>query len=699
MKIQTIQQLKMKYTARLKCVVILFLLVDTFAFSQVPQLETQLKTAAHDSIRCKILNNFIQQSNDNANQLNLNQQLEKIVQNNLNQTKVGSPEYKKFLRYKAEMLLNYADYYQSLSPPNDSITLIYNKKCLAVQKQLNNKKGIANAYLNIASTYYYLNNFDEALNTNKQALKLCKEIKDSKSEARCLNNIGLVYESQGKYPEALKYYYNSLSVKEKLNDKKGIANAYSNIGNVFWQQEKLDDALIKYKSALNYFKEVNDTLGIADVYTNIGILYIEQKKYQSAIECHSKALQIYEKEQYLSGMGTAYGNLASAYLYQGNAKKAKEIYLKALTIREKLGNKKGIAYSYLGLGMSELQLKNPTASKKHLQQALALSKELGVRTLIKSSYNNLAKADSALFNYKEAYEHYKLFISYRDSINNEENEKKSLQTVMQYEFEKKEAILKEQAKAEKKQQQVEYIAIIAFLMTVVVFAMVWFYYYKKKQKNEKIVSETKLALEVAEDERRRISADLHDDLGVGISTISLLGNRIRKQEKIEHVKADADSIIKNTKKVSEKLTEVIWELNAEHNNLEDLLLFIQKQGQQIFKETNIYFSMVIPLEIPAIFLSSHQRKQLYFVVKEAFHNIVKHAYASQVECKVQINETISIKIIDNGIGFNVDEKLNTSNGEGLKNMKNRITTMNGTIIMQSTSEGAQIELEVPFPAK
>jgi signal transduction histidine kinase len=699
MKIQMTKQFKINYTTRLKCVVFLFLLMNTYVFSQVTQIEIQLKTAAHDSIRCKILNDFIQQSNDNAIQLQFNQQLEKIVQNNLNQIKVESPEQKKFLFYKAEMLLNYANYYQSLSPPNDSITLIYNKKCLAVQKQLNNEKGIADGYLNMAATHHYLNNFEEALDNYKQALKFFKEFKDSKSEAGCLNNIGLIYESQGKHPEALKYYYSSLKIKEKLKDKKGIANAYSNIGNIFWQQEKLDDALIKYKTALNNFKEVKDTLGIADVYTNIGIIYIDQKKYQSAIEYHNKALQIYEKVQNLSGMGTAYGNLASAYLYQGKAKTAKDIYLKALAIREKLGNKKSIAYSYLGLGMSELQLKNPTESKKHLQQALALSKELGLRTLIKSSYNNLAKADSALFNYKGAYEHYKMFISYRDSISNEESEKKSLQTVMQYEYEKKAAILKEQAKAEKKQQQFGYIVIIVLLLTVVVFAMVWFYYYKKKQKNEKIVRETKLALAVAEDERRRISADLHDDLGVGISTIGLLGNRISKQEKIENVKSDAHSIIENTKKVSEKLTEVIWELNSEHNNLEDLLLFIQKQGQQIFKETNIHFSMVIPLEIPTIILSINQRKQIYFVVKEAFHNIVKHAQASQVDCKVQIKETLRIKIIDNGNGFDVDKKLNQSNGEGLKNMKNRITKMNGTINIQSTSEGTQIELVFPVLTK
>lgn len=696
MKIQITQQFKINYTTRLKCVIILFLLVYTFAFSQVPQLETQLKTAAHDSIRCEILNDFIQESDDNTIQLYYNQQLEKLVQKNLNQTKVGSPEHKKFLFYKAKILLNYADYYQSLSPPNDSITLLYNKKYLAVQKQLNNEKGIADGYLNMAAIHHYLNNFEEALYNYKQALKFFKKFKDRKSEARCLNNIGLIYESQGKNPEALKYYYNSLSVKEKLKDKKGIANAYSNIATVFWQQEKLDDALIKYKTALNYFKEANDTLGIADVHTNIGILYIDQKKYQSAIEYHTKALQIYEKEQNLSGMGTAYGNLASAYLYQGNAKKAKEIYLKALTIREKLGNKKGMAYSFLGLGMAELKLLNPVASKKYLKQSLALSKELGNRTLIKNSYHNLAKTDSTLANYKEAYEHYKLFILYRDSINNEETKKKSMETVMQYEFEKKATLLKKQNEKEKAQQKNRYIILISSLLFVVTFSLIWFLFYKKKQASKKILREAFLKLEIAEQERRRISADLHDDLGVGISTISLLGNRIKSQDDIEKIKADADTIIKSTKKVSEKLTEVIWELNAEHNNLENLLLFIQKQGNILFKETPISFSMLLPIDIPKISIPSHNRKQMYLSVKECFHNVIKHAEATKVSCNVTFDKELKISIKDDGKGFNVVENLKNGFGEGINNLKYRLDGVKGKVTFESSDVGTTVILQVPL---
>lgn len=169
------------------------------------------------------------------------------------------------------------------------------------------------------------------------------------------------------------------------------------------------------------------------------------------------------------------------------------------------------------------------------------------------------------------------------------------------------------------------------------------------------------------------------------------------QDDLAIIKADAQNIIENTKKVNEKLTEVIWELNAEHNNLEHLLLFIQKQGQQVFKETAIDFSMLIPLDLPNIFLSSYQRKQLYFVVKEAFHNILKHAHATQVSGKVKINGTIKIEIADNGQGFDVNEKLNQTTGEGLTNMKNRLADLNGKLDLVSNSNGTRITIEIPLP--
>jgi signal transduction histidine kinase len=302
-----------------------------------------------------------------------------------------------------------------------------------------------------------------------------------------------------------------------------------------------------------------------------------------------------------------------------------------------------------------------------------------------------------LKDYENALKSYRLYIAARDTIINEKAKIELLEKHFEYEYETKKALIQKQTEADKAKQKLIFIVIVSILILLLLLVLAWFYFYKKKKGLEKEIEKKAIALEVAEAERRRISADLHDDLGVGISTINLLGNRIKMQDDLAIIKADAQNIIENTKKVNEKLTEVIWELNAEHNNLEHLLLFIQKQGQQVFKETAIDFSMLIPLDLPNIFLSSYERKQLYFVVKEAFHNILKHAHATQVSGKVKINGTIKIEIADNGQGFDVNEKLNQTTGEGLTNMKNRLADLNGKLDLVSNSNGTRITIEIPLP--
>ncbi|WP_445721127.1 sensor histidine kinase [Flavobacterium sp.] len=125
-------------------------------------------------------------------------------------------------------------------------------------------------------------------------------------------------------------------------------------------------------------------------------------------------------------------------------------------------------------------------------------------------------------------------------------------------------------------------------------------------------------------------------------------------------------------------------------------MFIQKQGNDLFKETTTHFSMLIPIEIQDIYFSSYERKQIYLSVKECFHNIIKHAVASKVSCKTKINEVLIITIKDNGIGFNVNEKINSSTGEGLNNLKYRVTNLNGKVIINSNQEGTVITLEIPL---
>ncbi len=92
-------------------------------------------------------------------------------------------------------------------------------------------------------------------------------------------------------------------------------------------------------------------------------------------------------------------------------------------------------------------------------------------------------------------------------------------------------------------------------------------------------------------------------------------------------------------------------------------------------------------------ISGEHRRNIFFAVKEALHNIIKHAMATEAILKLTVKHNVlSIVIYDNGKGFNKEE-LNKF-GNGLNNMRNRMKNINGNCIIEN-HKGARITLTLP----
>jgi hypothetical protein len=138
-----------------------------------------------------------------------------------------------------------------------------------------------------------------------------------------------------------------------------------------------------------------------------------------------------------------------------------------------------------------------------------LSKSIGAKEIIKLNYRYLAKTDSALGNYKGALENYKMHVIYRDSIYNEENTKKITQQLMQYEFDKKDALTKAEqdkkdaiALEEIQNQKLVRNGFMGGFATVLLFAGTFFVQRNKIKKGKKRSDELLLNIlpeEVAEE--------------------------------------------------------------------------------------------------------------------------------------------------------------------------------------------------------
>ncbi|MBA3970651.1 MAG: tetratricopeptide repeat protein, partial [Bacteroidetes bacterium] len=317
----------------------------------------------------------------------------------------------------------------------------------------------------------------EALRYYFASLKIMEELNDEKSIANTNNNIGRVYYLQGNHAEALKLFMTSLAIYQKLGIKKGIAFCYNNMGLVYYAQGKYNESLKSNFASLKIREDLGDKLGVATSYSSIGIVYFDQAEM--------------EKNE---GMRSA------------KFKEALKSYLSSLEMYEVLGDKAGIAATKSSIGNVFAITGKYNEAEKYLQQAMELSKSIGYKECIRDTYNGFAKVQSARGDFKDAFENHKLYILYRDSLDNEDTRKKTVQSQMTYDFEKKEAIAdaehkkeleNQQALADEKsrKQKVVLILVISFLLIVVAFSGFIFRSLRITRKQKNIIELQKKVVE------------------------------------------------------------------------------------------------------------------------------------------------------------------------------------------------------------
>ena len=116
----------------------------------------------------------------------------------------------------------------------------------------------------------------------------------------------------------------------------------------------------------------------------------------------------------------------------------------ALKIAEEIENKMRVAWGNINLGEVSIQLNKLDDAKKYLDKGLSLAQATGNKAFIQDAYSSLASLDSLQGNYQSAYENYKMFILYRDSVSGKETNEKLVRQQMQFDFDKKEVSTKQE---------------------------------------------------------------------------------------------------------------------------------------------------------------------------------------------------------------------------------------------------------------
>ena len=230
------------------------------------------------------------------------------------------------------------------------------------------------------------------------------------------------------------------------------------------------------------------------------------------------------------------------------------------------------------------------------------------------------------------------------------------------------------------------IFIALLLITAIVFTTYRVVQLKAKRKLQLL--EKRIAVD---DERDRISADMHDEIGSGITHIALLSELIQRQQKDPtEFKKDINTIATSARRLVQTMSEIIWALNPHNDTLENFLAYTREQSHQYFESLEMQFDIDFPDIIPNIKLSNAERRNLYLVTREALNNAMKHSGATRIQLKMEFNKTsFYFCVTDNGKGTH--EINNNHSSNGIRNMKKRMKDINGTIEWLPKEKGTAVE--------
>lgn len=590
-----------------------------------------------------------------------------------------------------------------------------------------NQEGIARiSTINEISWEFKNSNIDSAFYYARLALKRSKIMKHQAAIATSCNSLASCFDALGVLDSAKIYHLKSLNIKLKMNDSIGIANSYNNLGINSDEKGDYSLALQYYFKALEIYEKEDVSFDkIPMVLSNIGIVYKKQKEYDKTLSYYKRALEIYEQNKYDFGIVVTSGNIGSVLLnlkaFDSSvvySKRAKQLYAnlgysryipymlhnmaiaedslkqyessqkdykKAESLFEKDRNLYELSSTKLGLASSYLKQKKYKKALEKTNEALELTEKQNLDEFKSKAFHLLANIYSGIGDYKKAFDYSEQYRKANAKLFEEDKTKIIFELETRYETEKKEKeILSQQAEIVEKELNLKRknIQIIGLgLIVLLLFILGYLIIKQQKLKNNQLKKESELKEALIkietqnrlQEQRLRISRDLHDNIGAQltfiISSIENLqfGFKIANDKLTDKLK----SISEFTRETIYELRDTIWAMNRKEISLEDLQVrisnFIEK-ANEYSQKVDFKFDIHESVNKTHIF-TSVQGMNIYRIIQEALNNTIKYANAKTVVIALkEDDDNFQIVIKDDGVGFDL---ASVDSGNGLNNMKKR----------------------------
>jgi signal transduction histidine kinase/ligand-binding sensor domain-containing protein len=194
--------------------------------------------------------------------------------------------------------------------------------------------------------------------------------------------------------------------------------------------------------------------------------------------------------------------------------------------------------------------------------------------------------------------------------------------------------------------------------------------------------------------RLRIATDLHDDLGSGLTQVSLYSELIRRESE-PHVAAWAEQVGEQARSLSEGMRDIIWAIHPQHENWDALESRIKDYAVDLLAPRGIVLDMQGTVESVSATLSTDVRHNLLLLVKEALHNAVRHSGCRRIEIRWRLStHRLVLGVRDDGRGFDPNA---APTGNGLPNLRRRAAEIRAELRLEGIDGGGTcVAVDVPL---
>jgi len=555
-------------------------------------------------------------------------------------------------------------YVQGLNIPQDSVVSLFQKNLNDAEK-INYELGMADAY----------------------------------------SQLSLVYGYQGKYEESAKNAIEGIKIYEKLNKLDRVADYYAEMG-YSMKYRDLKQALY-YMQKGKAIAEANDFENeLKDIYNNYGVLKEINKELDSAAFYFEKGLAIKKKLNDTIGIPYSWSNLAGVYGLQKDFSQAREFFNKSLQQRLLWADSLGIAENYTQLGEVYMAEEKWNEAIPLIHKSLPISLKKRYQNLTQYNYKMLSDIYKILNNADSALYYFEQYSAVKDSVHSIKVQESIAALNIEFETEKKQnEILKQRAQLAEKDLEMRRKNTIIFGslgLALLLGLLGYLFYNQQKLKNRQLQKESELKTALAkietqnklQEQRLRISRDLHDNIGAQLTfIISSIDNlKFGFTDISEKLGQKLTGISQFASQTIYELRDTIWAMNKENITFEDLQARIAnfiEQAKNASEKTEFSFNIEKNVDETHVF-SSVEGMNIYRIIQEAVNNALKYAAADEVEVNISKEKNKhQIEIADNGKGFDPNT---TEMGNGLNNMKKRAREIGGTLQIKSSKKGTSILL-------